>query len=197
MPTLHFALESNIKMLYKPVLQGQTILLRPARPEDAEIVFASLADEEVARLTGTTETFTLAQVQAHYTRIVDAPDRADYIIVAKDDLASVLGEVVLNNIDWHNRAAGFRIALFDSAQFGKGYGSQATRLMVQYGFETLNLHRIELEVYDFNPRAAHVYEKAGFVREGEKRDALFWQGSYHKAIVMSILKPDYENDRGR
>ena len=56
----------------------------------------------------------------------------------------------------------------------------------------IDLHRIELEVYDFNPRAAHVYEKAGFVREGVRRDVLYWQGHYHDAITMSILKPEYE-----
>jgi len=51
---------------------------------------------------------------------------------------------------------------------------------------------LELEVYDFNPRAIHVYEKAGFVREGVRRDVLLWDGVYQSAIVMSILKPEYE-----
>jgi len=103
-----------------------------------------------------------------------------------------VGEVVLNEIDWHNRTANFRIALFAEKYFGQGYGSQATDLILQYGFTQLDLHRIELEVYDFNPRAIHVYEKAGFVREGVKRDVLLWDGVYQSAIVMSILKPEYE-----
>ncbi len=69
----------------------------------------------------------------------------------------------------------------------KAYGTEAARLAVDYGLHTLNLHRIELEVYDFNPRARHVYEKIGFVVEGVRRDALLWDGEYHDAILMSIL----------
>lgn len=179
-------------MLNKPILHGETILLRPLIPEDAETLFASFADEEGKRLTGTHQTFTLEQVQAHYARVADADDRADYAIVPKDEPDLLLGEVVLNDIDWDNRSAGFRIALVGSHLFGRGYGTQATKLMVQYGFENLNLHRIELEVYDFNPRAIRVYEKAGFVREGVRRDALLWDGTFHDAIVMSILRPEYE-----
>jgi RimJ/RimL family protein N-acetyltransferase len=98
---------------------------------------------------------------------------------------------VLNEIDWLNRSANFRIALASQQFFGKGYGSEATQLIIDYGFRQLNLHRIELEVFDFNPRAQHVYEKVGFVKEGVRRDVLLWQGQYHSAITMSLLAPEY------
>ncbi|NIW45005.1 MAG: N-acetyltransferase, partial [Gammaproteobacteria bacterium] len=68
---------------------------------------------------------------------------------------------------------------------------EATRLILEYGFRTLKLHRIELEVYDFNPRAQHVYEKVGFIKEGVRRDVLLWEGLYHSAIVMSILAHEF------
>jgi RimJ/RimL family protein N-acetyltransferase len=64
--------------------------------------------------------------------------------------------------------------------------------MLDYGIRQLHLYRIELEVYDFNPRAQHVYEKVGFVQEGIRRDVLLWKGVYHSAIVMSILADEYE-----
>lgn len=179
-------------MLDKPILHGETITLRPIRADDAAAMFASLSDEETMRLTGTHETFTLEQIESFYARLADADDRADYAIIPRDAPARAVGEVVLNDINWHNRAANFRIALFDKAFFGQGYGTQATQLILAYGFEQLDLHRIDLEVYDFNPRAARVYEKAGFVREGVKRDALLWDGTYHDAIVMSMLEPEYE-----
>jgi RimJ/RimL family protein N-acetyltransferase len=63
--------------------------------------------------------------------------------------------------------------------------------MLDYAFNTLKLHRIDLEVYDFNPRAQHVYKKLGFVEEGTLRDVLFWEGKFHSAIKMSLLEPDY------
>jgi RimJ/RimL family protein N-acetyltransferase len=174
-------------MLEKPILIGPTLLLRPITVNDAPAMFASLSDRESMRLTGTQKTFSFEEVQRHCQRIETADDRADYAITRTGSPA-YLGEAVLNEIDWDNRCANFRIALAGESLFGKGLGTQAARLMVAYGLKTLKLHRIELEVYDFNPRARHVYEKVGFVVEGRRRDALLWEGRYHDALMMSILE---------
>jgi RimJ/RimL family protein N-acetyltransferase len=74
---------------------------------------------------------------------------------------------------------------------GRGLGTEATRLLLGYAFEHLPLHRIELEVYAFNPRARRAYEKAGFVVEGRRRDALLYDGERVDAIVMSVLRPEW------
>ncbi len=178
-------------MLEKPILIGSKITLRPITAADAAAMFASLSDKESMRLTGTQDSFTLEQVQQYCQRIETADDRADYAIMRKDN-PTYLGEVVLNNIDWDNRSANFRIALASEKLFGQGLGTEATRLIIDYGFETLKIHRIELEVYDFNPRAKRVYEKIGFVQEGVKRDVLLWEGQYQNAIVMSMLSHEYQ-----
>lgn len=177
-------------MLKKPILVGASVVLRPISAADATAMFDSLSDSESMRLTGTQENFTFEQVQQHCERIEKADDRADFAIALKDN-AQYIGEAVLNDIDWENRSANYRIALAHNSLFGKGYGTESTRLIVDYGIRILNLHRIELEVYDFNPRAQHVYEKIGFVREGIRRDVLLWEGAYHNAIVMSILEHEY------
>ena len=178
-------------MLEKPILQSDLITLRPLIKDDADTMFAEVDNAEVNRLTGTTEKATLEQYRAHYARLLGAQDRVDYAIIP-NELGTVVGEVVLNDIDARNRSANFRIMLLNEGYFGKGYGTEATKLILKHGFERLDLHRVDLEVYDFNPRAARVYEKAGFVREGVKRDVLFWDGAYHSAVVMGILKPEFE-----
>lgn len=142
------------------------------------------------RLTGTQAEFTFEQVRAHCERVFSAENRADFAITLKHD-PTYIGEAVLNNIDTLNRSATFRIALASSALFGKGYGTEATALLIDFGFRALKLHRIELEVYDFNPRAQHVYEKLGFVREGVRRDVLLWNGVFQSAIIMSILEDEF------
>jgi len=177
--------------LEKPILAGSRVILRPITKDDASAMFESLSDKESMRLTGSQEKFTFDQVEKHCQKIEGANDRIDFAITLKDDPAYI-GEVVLNEIDWENGTANFRIALASRKFFGKGYGTEATRLVVDYGICTLNLRRIELEVYDFNPRAQHVYEKVGFVREGVRRDVLLWNGVYHSAIMMSILAPEYK-----
>lgn len=173
----------------QPTLHGDTVILRPIQAEDAHVLFET--DKIVDRLTGTHQEFTLEQVAAYYARVAKASDRVDYAIVLKDADNTVVGEAVLNEFDTNNHSASFRIMLTRERFFGKGYGTQATRLIVAYGFEQLGLNRIDLEVYAFNHRAAHVYEKAGFVREGVRREALLWEGAYYDAIIMGILRSDY------
>ena len=71
-----------------------------------------------------------------------------------------------------------------------GYGTEATSLLVNHVFLTTPVHRIGLEVYPFNPRAQHVYEKVGFRQEGVMRDALLWDGERVDSVLMSVLRTD-------
>lgn len=176
--------------MLKPVLTGKTVTLRPVTAEDAEAMFATLGDEEAMRLTGTQQTFTVEQVKAFCARVENADDRLDYAVTLPDD-PQYRGEAVLNDIDWANKSANFRIAMSGPENRGKGYGTEAAALLLEHAFGVLNLHRVELEVFDFNPRAQHVYKKLGFVQEGVSRDALLWAGEYHDAVQMSLLEADY------
>ncbi|WP_371413714.1 GNAT family N-acetyltransferase [Virgibacillus sp. Bac330] len=74
---------------------------------------------------------------------------------------------------------------------GEWIWDRSNGTIINYGFEQLNLHRIELEVFDFNTRARKSYEKLGFKQEGIRREVLFYDGEYHHAIMMSILKDEY------
>lgn len=65
--------------------------------------------------------------------------------------------------------------------------------MLGYGFGICNLHRIELNVFDYNERAIRCYEKVGFQREGVQRDALFYNHQYHDSILMSVLHHEYRD----
>ncbi len=182
----------------KPTLTGQRVVLRPFTESDIAAMGPILADPEVNRLTGSVHTTQDAtsrepvlgerELEWYRTR-ADQPDRLDLAIV---DLATgtCVGEVVLNAYEAENLACGFRI-LVGPAGRDRGLGSEATRLVVDHAFSTTDLHRIELEVYAFNPRALHVYAKAGFVVEGTRRDALRFDGAPVDAVGMAILRPEW------
>lgn len=174
------------------ILTGEKIILRPFRESDKEPLFAGVNEPIGAKLTGTHQTFTREDTDRYIERQIAADDdsRASFIIALPDDSRPV-GEVVINGIDRDNNSANIRIALFSPDDFGQGYGSEAMRLMVGYGFEELKLHRISLDVFAFNPRAIRAYEKVGFKREGVLRDDLFYDGEYHDAIIMSILEHEW------
>lgn len=79
---------------------------------------------------------------------------------------------------------------------GKIIGSWATEVTRDFAFEELHLHRLELDVYSFNPRAEKVYLKAGFKREGILRDAVMDGGKYADDILMSILEDEWKLIKG-
>jgi RimJ/RimL family protein N-acetyltransferase len=87
-----------------------------------------------------------------------------------------------------NRSARLGIAIGAKARWDGGYGTDAMRVLCRFGFDMMNLHRIELDVYADNLRAEHVYEKVGFRVEGRRREALYKFGRYHDVVVMGLLE---------
>ncbi|HNS01976.1 MAG TPA: GNAT family protein [Anaerolineae bacterium] len=119
----------------------------------------------------------------------------DYLFgieVPVNDDWQLIGNVGLHQIDWVHRHCTFGIVIGERTFWERGYGSKATRAALRFAFHTLNLHRVELEVFDFNQRARHVYEKAGFRLEGTRRQALFQDGVYHDEHLMAILRTEFE-----
>ena len=183
-------------LAHKPTLAGERVRLRPFTEEDIQGMGPILADEDVQLLTGSVSSRaqargvspvlderTLAWYRSRHTQ----GDRLDLAVI---DLASgrCVGEVVLNELDVDNCSCNFRILLGPEGR-DRGLGTEATRLLVDYAFETTELHRVELEVYAFNPRARRAYEKAGFQLEGVRREALRLDEQWIDAVVMSRMRP--------
>lgn len=183
--------------LTKPTLSGGLVQLRPFQEGDLLAMGEALADPEVLRLTGTVHTPEEASGRADrlddvglawYRSRNTAPDRLDLAIVELATGACV-GEAVLNDYDAANASCNFRILIGPRGR-DRGLGTEATRLIVRYGLDVLYLHRIELSVYSFNPRARRAYEKAGFQVEGIARQAFRWGDEWVDTILMSVLETD-------
>lgn len=183
----------------KPTLDGTRVSLRPYLDSDLTQIAEAIADPEVQRLTGSSHTTVPHgdepllpddRLREWYETRNQQTDRLDLMIV-DTTTGRCVGEAVLNEWDEANESCNFRILIGPQGR-NRGLGSEATRLIVDYAFMHLPLHRIELEVYSFNPRAQRVYEKAGFVIEGRRRDALLFDGERIDAIMMSVLKPEWE-----
>jgi RimJ/RimL family protein N-acetyltransferase len=108
-----------------------------------------------------------------------------------DERWRLIGSCGFFSIDWRNRASEFGIMIGDKSYWNRGYGTEAVRLLLQHGFNTLNLNRIFLRVFENNPRAIRAYEKAGFINEGRQRQAEFMDGRYIDVLVMSMLKDEF------
>ncbi|MFZ2097267.1 MAG: GNAT family protein [Anaerolineales bacterium] len=108
-----------------------------------------------------------------------------------EDHWRLIGTLGFTDIDWRNHSSEFGIMIGEKSYWNRGFGSEAVRLLVQYGFCTLNLNRIFLRVFENNPRAIRAYEKAGFVHEGRMRQAEYRDGKYIDVLVMSMLKDEF------
>ena len=180
----------------KQELRGERVLLRPFSAADIEAMGPVLADPEVLRLTGSTNTSDDRPppelddpTRTWYATRADQDDRLDLAVV--DAMSGrCVGEVVLNEWEPDNRACNFRTLIGPEGR-DRGLGSEALQLLLEYAFTATDLHRIELGVYAFNPRALHVYGRAGFVQEGRRRDALLFDGAWVDEFTMAVLRPDW------
>jgi RimJ/RimL family protein N-acetyltransferase len=174
----------------KPALTGQLVLLRPVTAGDAGGLFG--CDDETLRLTGSHDRAPgLADLEHWYATRAAHTDRLDLSIIERAT-GQWAGEVVLNELNAASESCGFRILLQGPRFYGRGLGTEASRLVLGYAFGDVGVHRVELQVYDFNPRARHVYEKLGFVHEGTMRDALRWDGQWVDCHLMAMLDSDWQ-----
>lgn len=183
---------------HRPTLRGRLVRLRPVSVADAPGLVRQLHEQEGRRLTGTHGPIrpgVLERAEEYYRSRADADDEL-YLAIVDPRTDAFLGEVVLNQLEPYNRACNFRISLVGPHVYGRGFGTEATRLILAHAFEQAGINRVGLQVYAFNPRARRVYEKVGFVHEGTKRQALRWDGEWIDAEVMAILADEWHRHHG-
>jgi len=150
-------------------------------------------DYEVQRLLGQTALPITDEAEAAwFEHAVNASNEYHHPIhIIEND--KLIGLCSLLNVDTRSRNAEYGISIGDKDSWNKGYGTDATSIMLRIAFDELNLHRVFLRVYDFNERAIRVYEKLGFVKEGVLRQHVFRDGKYHDVILMGLLRDEWQS----
>jgi RimJ/RimL family protein N-acetyltransferase len=173
-----------------PFLIGEKIYLRPIEAEDARLLSRGENDPIVRESLFLALPVSLTNEQEKVEQYIKSKDAIVLVIVEKETNKAI-GQTAFFRIDYISRAAVFYIAILDPACWSKGYGSEATKLMVDYAFKTLNLNRIQLHVCAENSAAIKIYERVGFIKEGVLRQAMFRNGNYVDFWVMGILRSDW------
>ncbi len=104
---------------------------------------------------------------------------------------ALVGEMALEVVDWSARDAFVGLSIGERENWGKGYGTEMMRLFLQFAFMEMNLRRVTLAVFEYNPRAIRVYENAGFRHEGRVRKALHKEGARWDLLFMGILREEW------
>ena len=117
-------------------------------------------------------------------------DAVGFAIEALDDPPGLVGNIHLLGARPKDRCATLGIAV-GREHVGRGYGTDATRVIVDYAFREMGLHRVQLGVAPFNRAGIRAYEKAGFVEEGRHREAVWHDGRWYDEILMSLLDHEW------
>lgn len=176
--------------MHNAFLTGQRVYFRPVERTDAPLLAGWINNPQVWRTIRQYLPKSLAQEEAFLERTWESEHDILLLIVNRVD-DQPLGAAGLNKIDFRHRHAEFGLMLGDPDQWNKGYGTEATRLIVQYGFDTVNLHRIYLHVHEDNIGGIRAYEKVGFRREGVLRQDVFREGRYLDTVVMGLLRDEW------
>ncbi|MFC1715764.1 GNAT family N-acetyltransferase [Candidatus Poribacteria bacterium] len=184
--------------MQNPFIIGDKIYLRPREMEDSASFVKWLNDEEVRQYMLMTSPLNIVREREFVESRLYKDDTDIRLGIALKETDQLIGGIGLTHVSVSHRRASLGIFIGDKSCWSKGYGTEALKLMIEYAFDELNLHRVHLSVFDFNPRAMRAYEKAGFKREGVFRDAAYKNGKYRDMYPMAILESEWrEHNRDR
>ena len=174
------------------LLLGKRVRLRATRDDDLPALAAWLMDPAIkatqaAVVLPRSEAATREQVAEW---VANKSATAGFSVETLDDAPELVGHVSLFGIGMKARSATLGIVL--GREFvGRGYGTDAVRVIVSYGFREFGLHRIQLDVVGYNLQGIAAYRRAGFVEEGRRREALLHDGHWYDEVLMSILEHEW------
>jgi len=172
-------------------IHGQKIILRSYRDSDIDMLMRLENHPDPRATLFYARPSTKEQLTDKMEYLVNDLNAVVFTICKKNE--QPIGQISLLRIDWVGRMAILYMGIADKENWSKGFGSEALKKAVEYGFDTLNLNRIQLHVAVENKAAVMIYKKQGFQIEGTLRQAMYHHGHFSDFYVMGILKSDYEN----
>ena len=174
------------------LLSGDKVKLRAYKKEDVPLACEYINDPEVSLMLSPLIPFPykLEDEYKWYDSLGMGRDGKYNFAVERVSDGLYIGGCGINDVDWKNSVA--TVGIFICAkECGKGYGTQAMGLLIDFIFSQMNIHKIKLNVFSFNHRAIKSYEKLGFKKEGVLRQEIFRNGEYFDEIVMGLLKDEH------
>lgn len=177
-----------------PVIAGNRIILRKIRESDIDDRFIIGRHHEFVHMCGG-ESLQEPEYpeRDEWVNWYDSTKDQEYSWII-DFNGHCIGSAGFHHISYEDHSATYRIGIFDVNYHAKGIGTEATNLLLEYGFKTMKWHRIDLKVLEYNHRGIRCYEKCGFKRDGVLRENAYIEGKYYSDIIMSILDYEY-NER--
>jgi RimJ/RimL family protein N-acetyltransferase len=168
------------------------IYFRAFEKDDYKTTHSWRLNRNVTNSLGGNTFFVSSSREAEWVESVIENDRTNlYLAICLKENHTLVGYCSLNSIENINKKAELSIVIGDENMQGKGIGLNAVQLLLQHGFQELNLNKIYLKVLTTNKRAIELYKKCGLKEEGILREEVFKCNKYNDMMMMSILKSEY------
>jgi RimJ/RimL family protein N-acetyltransferase len=175
------------------LLTGSRVRLMAFMPDDLPVLVRWYQDTEFLRLYDAEAAYPRTPKQlGEYIDEQQKSAKAFIFAIRLLDRDEMIGYAELDGINWAQRAGWISLAIGDSAQRGRGHGTEAMRLLLRFAFDELNLYRVQLTVFGYNDHAIQLYEKLGFQREGAFREFLHRTGQRHDMLLYGLLRREWE-----
>ncbi len=176
------------------MIKGRKVVLRELRKSDIDFAVRWVNDPEVTQYLMIYPPISEIAEERWLQNIGENKEGkfAFFVIEAiEGETTKPIGNVELSDINHLAGNAEFGIAIFEKDHWSNGYGTEVAELIIRYGFEQLNLHRISSFAHAFNERSIRLHRKVGFQEEGRRRKAYFRNGAYHDEVVFGLLKDEW------
>jgi RimJ/RimL family protein N-acetyltransferase len=179
------------------IIYGERLRLRRVEREDIKKYHEWVNDPEVTEYLSLFAPMSIEDEERWYENSLqrDIQERPFAIDLREGSAWRLIGNCTYFGIEREARSAEIGIMIGDKSVWNQGLGAEAMRLILRFGFGTLNLNRAYLRVYARNLRAQRAYEKAGFVLEGTMRQAVYKNGRYDDVHIMSVLRSEWEKSK--
>ncbi|MCL5094084.1 MAG: GNAT family N-acetyltransferase [Patescibacteria group bacterium] len=171
-------------------LEDERIYLRPLEMTDLDLCVKWFNDREVTKYLCQTLPMTRLAEEKWLKETMEKKEDFVLVIALKENDRSI-GTIGLHDFKNIHRHGELGIAIGEKDCWSQGYGAEAIKILLDYAFNSLNLHKVNLGVIQPNARAFRCYSKCGFIKEGEQREELWIDGEYINKITMSILRSEY------
>ena len=170
---------------------GEKICLRAYKEEDIQIATSFVNDKELKKFLVTDIPFPMSLWEEdEWIKSQKSNKNGEYNFAIEDIKTKMyIGGCGIQNVNWLTRVALVGIMIGDKDYLGKGYGTDAMKVLMNFIFKDMNIHKIRLSTFSFNIRAQKSYEKCGFKVEGILKDEVFKDGKYYDEIVMAAFNP--------
>lgn len=173
--------------------KGELVRFREITEEDIDVLKHQINDYELKKFSAKGIPYPTS-IENMKKMLFEKDEKRGSFSFAVEDLKEkiFIGTCGMNYVDWKNRYASIGISITDKNYWGKGYGTDAVKLIVKFIFEHMNLNKVSLGTFSFNKRAIACYKKCGFKEEGVLRQEVYAEGQYYDEICMGILRNEYE-----